>query len=197
YVTWSASATFCMRWPLTTSRTAWARRETRASWVCFKNVSKVGRASSGKCSLRVRIRVVSRIKYYKNISTPRHPTWLPYYRSTAFPPQISRKLLKICARHRSIREFQSHRGDLPNSTIPPWWQIRRCFAPPYGLAPVQECNSLTPRGATDWRYPPYATHRQTRSRPVGCRRPAPALGDSHTSTRDQTAGHPAGHGTWQ
>src|SRR5437870_4363663 len=86
-----------MRWPLTTSRTAWARRKTRASLVCFKNVSKVGRASSGKCSLRFRIRVVSRIKYYKNISTPRHPTWLPYYRSTAFPTQIFRKLLDVSA----------------------------------------------------------------------------------------------------
>jgi len=29
-------------------------------------------------------------KYYQNISTPRHPTWLPYYRSTAFPTQIFR-----------------------------------------------------------------------------------------------------------
>src|SRR6266852_2234740 len=84
-----------MRRPLTTSRTAWARRKTRASLVCFKNVSKVGRASSGKCSLRVRMRVVSRINYYKNISTPRHPTWLPYYRSTAFPTQIFQDLLII------------------------------------------------------------------------------------------------------
>ena len=41
--------------PLTTLRTAWARRKTRASLVCFKKVSKVGRASSGKRSFRVRI----------------------------------------------------------------------------------------------------------------------------------------------
>jgi hypothetical protein len=38
--------------------------------------------------------VVSSINYYKNISTPRHPTWFPYYRSTAFPTQIFRDLLK-------------------------------------------------------------------------------------------------------
>jgi tetratricopeptide (TPR) repeat protein len=41
------------------------------------------------------MQVVSRIKYYKNISTPRHHTWLPYYRSTAFPTQIFRELLLI------------------------------------------------------------------------------------------------------
>ena len=35
--------------------------------------------------------MVSRINYYKNISTPRHPTWPPYYRSTAFPTQIFRE----------------------------------------------------------------------------------------------------------
>src|SRR5215813_15229776 len=57
--------------PVTTSRTAWARRNTRASLVCLKKVSKVDRALSGKWSLRVRMMVVSRIKYYKNISTPR------------------------------------------------------------------------------------------------------------------------------
>jgi hypothetical protein len=39
------------------------------------------------------MRVVSRIKYYKNISTPHHLTGLLYYRSTAFPTQIFRKLL--------------------------------------------------------------------------------------------------------
>jgi hypothetical protein len=42
--------------------------------------------------------VVSSINYYKNISTPRHPTWFPYYRSTAFPTQIFRDLLLICLR---------------------------------------------------------------------------------------------------
>jgi putative DNA primase/helicase len=39
--------------------------------------------------------VVSSINYYKNISTPRHPTWFPYYRSTAFPTQIFRDLLEV------------------------------------------------------------------------------------------------------
>jgi len=37
--------------------------------------------------------VVSRIKYYKNISTPRHPAWFLYYRSTVFPTQTFRDLL--------------------------------------------------------------------------------------------------------
>jgi hypothetical protein len=39
--------------------------------------------------------VVSRIKYYKNISTPRYSTWFPYSRSTAFPTQIFRDLLIV------------------------------------------------------------------------------------------------------
>src|SRR6059036_842888 len=38
-VKWSVSETVWRRWPLTTSRTAWARRNTRASLVCFKNGS--------------------------------------------------------------------------------------------------------------------------------------------------------------
>ena len=36
---------------------------------------------------------VSRIKYYKNISTPRHPTWFSYYKNITFPTQIFRVLL--------------------------------------------------------------------------------------------------------
>src|SRR5215831_5779852 len=67
YVNWRVSETVWRRCPLTTSRTACARRKTRASFVCFKKVSKVGRASSGKWSLRVRMRGVSTIKYYKNM----------------------------------------------------------------------------------------------------------------------------------
>src|SRR5262245_64702375 len=82
-----------MRCPLTTSRTAWARRNIRASFVLFKKVSRVGRASSEKCSLRVRIRVVSTIKYYKNTKVPCYTTCLPSYRHKAFPTQIFRKLL--------------------------------------------------------------------------------------------------------
>ena len=38
---------------------------------------------------------VSRIKYYKNISTPRHPTWFSYYKNITFPTQIFRVLLLI------------------------------------------------------------------------------------------------------
>src|SRR5947209_12815311 len=93
YVNWSVSETVCRRCPLTTSRTAWARRKTRASFVCFKKVSKVGRASSGKCSLRVRMRVVSRIKYYKNITIPPPNPCLSSSRNKAFSTHISRKLL--------------------------------------------------------------------------------------------------------
>src|SRR5262249_54971949 len=66
----------------------------RASFVCFKKVFKVGKASSAKCSLRVRMQVVSTINYYKNIKIiPRHTTCFPSYRHKAFPTQISRKLL--------------------------------------------------------------------------------------------------------
>src|SRR5215510_9054229 len=93
YVNWSPSETFWMRCPLTTSRTAWARRNIRASVVLCKKVSRVGRASSEKCSLRVRIRVVATIKYYKNTKVPCYTTCLPSYRHKAFPTQIFRKLL--------------------------------------------------------------------------------------------------------
>src|SRR5207247_2229790 len=68
---------------------------TRASLVCFKKQSRVGRASSGKWSVSVRIMVVSRIKYYKNVNTSRHPTGFSYYKSTAFPTQIFRDLLVV------------------------------------------------------------------------------------------------------
>ncbi len=49
--------------------------ESNKSLVFFKQMSRVGRASSGKCNLRVRMRVVSRIKYYRNISPPHDFTW--------------------------------------------------------------------------------------------------------------------------
>ncbi len=39
--------------------------------------------------------VVSRKNYYKNSSTLYHLTWFLYYRSTAFPTQIFRKLLFV------------------------------------------------------------------------------------------------------
>ena len=41
---------------------------------------------------------VSRIKYYKNISTPRHPTWFSYYKNITFPTQIFRVLLYVRGR---------------------------------------------------------------------------------------------------
>ena len=59
----------------------------------FKNASNVGRASLGKCSLRVRMRVVSRVKYYNNTKIPPHTMCLSSYRNKAFSTQISRKLL--------------------------------------------------------------------------------------------------------
>src|SRR5687768_15707962 len=71
----------------------------RASLVCFKKVSKVGRASSGKYNLRGRMRVVSTIKYYNNIQMLRHTMCLPSYRNKAFPTQIFRKLLTMLMGH--------------------------------------------------------------------------------------------------
>ena len=39
--------------------------------------------------------MVSRINYYKKYQHPTSPTWLPYYKSTAFPTQIFRDLLIV------------------------------------------------------------------------------------------------------
>src|SRR5215216_2146906 len=88
---WSVSETVCRRWPLMTSRTACARRKTRASFVCLRKVSRVGRASSGKWSVRVRIGVASRKKYYKNSPDTWHLA--PYHRNNTFSTQISLELL--------------------------------------------------------------------------------------------------------
>ena len=38
--------TLWRHWPVTTSRTAWARRESRVVFVCLMKLSKVGRAAS-------------------------------------------------------------------------------------------------------------------------------------------------------
>src|SRR5438445_4694330 len=84
-----------MRVSLTTSRAACARRKYRGSLVCFKKVSKISRASSGKCSLRVRMRGVSIIKYYKNIKILCQTTGFPSYQNKTFPPQISQELLLL------------------------------------------------------------------------------------------------------
>src|SRR6059036_2392973 len=45
---------------------------------------------------------VSRIKYYKNISTPRHPTWFSYYKNITFPTQIFRVLLYLAGDHLAV-----------------------------------------------------------------------------------------------
>jgi len=89
----SVSETVWRRCPWTTSRTAWARRKIRASFVFFKQVSRGGRASSGKWSLRVRRQVGSTINDYKNSKIPRYIMGLPAYRHKAFLTQIFRKLL--------------------------------------------------------------------------------------------------------
>jgi hypothetical protein len=73
----NVSETDWSRCLVTTARTAWARRNVQASFVFFKKVSRVGRASSGKCSLRVRMQVVSTRNCYKNRTIPRHTTCLP------------------------------------------------------------------------------------------------------------------------
>jgi hypothetical protein len=52
---WKVAETVLTWWPATTSRTACARRKTRASWVCFRTVSQVGSACSGKWLLRGRM----------------------------------------------------------------------------------------------------------------------------------------------
>jgi hypothetical protein len=78
---------------VTTARTAWAQRKTRASFVCCKKVCKIGKASSAHCSVRVHRWGVSRINYYnKRKIIPRHTTYLPSYRHKTFPTQISRML---------------------------------------------------------------------------------------------------------
>ena len=58
----------------------------------LEKVSKVGRASSGKWSLRVRIEGSPGKNYYKNIIL-RHIDMVTSYRNKTFPTQIFRKLL--------------------------------------------------------------------------------------------------------
>jgi hypothetical protein len=68
----------------------------------LRKVSKGGRASSGKWSVRVRIVVVSRKKYYKNSPDTWHMA--PYYRNNAFSTQISLELLiEACQYERPAR----------------------------------------------------------------------------------------------
>jgi hypothetical protein len=56
--TWKVAETVLTWWRATTSRTACARRQTRASWVCFRTVSQVGSACSGKWLVRGRMAVL-------------------------------------------------------------------------------------------------------------------------------------------
>jgi hypothetical protein len=55
----------------------------------------VGRALSGKWSLRVRIGAISRKKSYKNIEKSHITLLLSFYQNTVFSPQISLELLII------------------------------------------------------------------------------------------------------
>jgi hypothetical protein len=55
----------------------------------------VGRALSGKWSLRVRIGAISRKKSYKNIEKSHITLLLSFYQNTVFSPQISLELLLV------------------------------------------------------------------------------------------------------
>ena len=70
----SGAETVWRRGPVTTARTAWARRKPRASWVCCTQVSQVERALSGTWRLRVRRRGGSTRQYDKHATISRHPT---------------------------------------------------------------------------------------------------------------------------
>ena len=70
----SVAETVWRRGPVTTSRTAWARRKPRASLVCCTQVSQVERASSGTWRLRVRRRGGSTRQYDKHAKISRHTT---------------------------------------------------------------------------------------------------------------------------
>src|SRR5499427_6807603 len=123
YVHWSTSETCWRRCPLTTSRTAWARRKTRASFVCFKKVSKVGRASSGKRSVSVRIVVLSTIKYYKNMKIPR-------YTSCSYP-LIGTKFFRLkfprsCFLVSPAELAAPASGHIPRETPSLPWVLRVC-----------------------------------------------------------------------
>jgi len=89
------SETVCRRVPLTTSRTAWARRKTRTSFVCFNTVSKVERASAGKWSWMVRMASCFHIKYYKNMAIGHDIGGLFSSHSTTFSTRIFQELLTI------------------------------------------------------------------------------------------------------
>src|SRR5262249_40510719 len=95
----SVSETVCRRVPLTTSRTAWARRKTRASFVCFNTVSKAERASLGKWSWRVRMALLFSLKYYKNTKICHDIVQLFSYQSKPFQLEFSRS----CSMSQNLR----------------------------------------------------------------------------------------------
>src|SRR6266702_4597444 len=97
-----------MRWPLTTSRTAWARRKTRTSLVSLSTVSHVGRAVSGKWSVSVRIGGLFYINYYENYENDivgHEIVRIPSYRSNLFSTQTFQELLYICTRRPQLAPF--------------------------------------------------------------------------------------------
>src|SRR5262249_15659697 len=68
----------------------WARRKTRASFVCFNTVSKAERASLGKWSWRVRMALLFSLKYYKNTKICHDIVQLFSYQSKPFQLEFSR-----------------------------------------------------------------------------------------------------------
>ena len=95
---------------MTTSRTAWARRKTRASFVCLSTVSQVGRAGSGNWRCSVRIGVLFHLNYYENyenaIVCP-EIVRIPPYRSNIFSTQTFQELLQEGSTMK-IRRFAKH-----------------------------------------------------------------------------------------
>src|SRR6266702_1370312 len=97
-----------MRWPLTTSRTAWARRKTRTALVSVSTVSNVGKAVSEKWSVSVRIGGLFYINYYENYENNivgHEILRIPSYWSNLFSTQTFQELLieHNCGRRRRHR----------------------------------------------------------------------------------------------
>src|SRR5438874_11749201 len=78
---------------------------TRTAHGCVLLVRMLGPALYDKCPTGAIPKPGKDAMVSKNISTPRHPTWLPYYRSTAFPTQIFRKLLDLRSTSASLRRL--------------------------------------------------------------------------------------------
>src|SRR5262249_28218157 len=85
---WKVAETVLTWWPATTSRTACARRKTRASWVCFSTVSKVGSAFSVKRLLRGRIALLlGNEGHSSHTGHSEHSGYALNFPGSAFPPQ--------------------------------------------------------------------------------------------------------------